>query len=71
MDEEALAGKMAACTARVARAHESVFTEGERLVRAISGDAGYYYFADSDEGRMSSSRRDRRRGGLEILLQRQ
>ena len=50
VDEEALARKMAARTARVARAHESVFTEANGWSGQFPGTPGYYYFADSDEG---------------------
>ena len=50
VDEEALARKMAARAARVARAHESVFTEANGWSGQFPGTPGYYYFADSDEG---------------------
>lgn len=49
MDEEALARKMTARAARVARAHESVFTEANGWSGLFPGMPGYYYFADSDE----------------------
>ena len=52
VDEEALARKMAARTARVARAHESVFTEANGWSGQFPGTPGYYYFADSDEGQI-------------------
>ena len=56
VDEEALARKMAARTARVARAHESVFTEANGWSGQFPGTPGYYYFADSDEGRSEERR---------------
>ena len=58
VDEEALARKMAARTARVARAHESVFTEANGWSGQFPGTPGY-------------RRGDRRRWGLGDLLQRQ
>ena len=49
VDEEALARKMAARAVRVARAHESVFTEANGWAGQFPGMPGYYYFVDSDE----------------------
>ncbi len=59
VDEEALARKMAARTARVARAHESVFTEANGWSGQFPGTPGYYYFAKAS---MSSSRRSAKMG---------
>ena len=66
VDEEALARKMAARTARVARAHESVFTEANGWSGQFPGTPGYYYFADSDEGQYVIVEAIGEDGGLEI-----
>ena len=65
VDEEALARKMAARTARVARAHESVFTEANGWSGQFPGTPGYYYFADSDEGQYVIVEAIGEDGGLE------
>ena len=55
VDEEALARKMAARTARVARAHESVFTEANGdegqyvIVEAIGEDGGLEIYYSGSE----------------------
>lgn len=66
VDEEALARKMAARTARVARAHESVFTEANGWSGQFPGTPGILLFCGQRRRPVCHRRGDRRRWGLEI-----
>ena len=57
VDEEALARKMAARTARVARAHESVFTEANGWSGNFRGRRDITILRTATKASMSSSRR--------------
>lgn len=65
VDEEALAARWRPYR-RVARAHESVFTERTAGPGNFRGRPGYYYFADSDEGQYVIVEAIGEDGGLEI-----